>query len=71
MGGPLVKVPVPRCASIPCRREFCMSHKRFLVALSSEERTYLKQLVAAGLSQRESVVNHHKVDSFDTAVYSL
>ena len=48
MGGTPVKVPVPHFASLPCRREPPMSHKRFLVELSSEERTHLKQLMASG-----------------------
>jgi len=54
-------VPVPATICIlPCRREFPMSHKRFLVELTSEERAYLKQLVACGspktLSRRRAQI---------------
>ena len=47
MGGLPVKVPAMLFV-IPCRREPPMFHKRCLVALAPEERTYWKRLVACG-----------------------
>ena len=47
MGGPPVTEPAT-IIFLPCYRELPMSHKRFLVELTPEERTYLKQLTACG-----------------------